>query len=237
MPFSATAEGSMSAGTCSLTEDCQAGPNSAMPLPTTKQNTSRIVGVTMPSQASTVSAVAPVNATDSESSETMRRSYMSAMAPAGIAISMTGNIKAVCTSATLSADDVIWVMAQAAPTAWIRRPRLDNRLADQIRRNARYRSGAAMPSVGKMLRAGSVMTSFIPGWPLGAQMRAKALLVRWVAGSTRFTNAKYPRSRGRHNVQIARIPKAPSWRPDSIADMIRKADGVPPLRGLQGRST
>ena len=43
MPFSATADGSVSAGTCSLTEDCQAGPNSAMPLPTTKQNTSRSV--------------------------------------------------------------------------------------------------------------------------------------------------------------------------------------------------
>ncbi len=65
----------------------------------------------------------------------MRRSYMSAMAPAGIEISMTGSISAVCTSATLSADDVICVIAQAAPTAWINRPRLDNRLASQMRRN------------------------------------------------------------------------------------------------------
>src|ERR1700691_1631122 len=104
MPFSATAEGSVSVGTCSLTEDCQAGPNSAMPLPTTQQNAS--------------SAVGPVSAIVSEAMATIRRSYMSAMAPAGIEISITGNISAVCTSATLSADDVIWVIAQAAPTPW-----------------------------------------------------------------------------------------------------------------------
>ncbi|OIQ70947.1 hypothetical protein GALL_474380 [mine drainage metagenome] len=135
MPFSATAEGRVSAGTCSVTEACHAGPNSAMPLPTTKQNASRVSGVTRPSQASTVRAVAPASAIDSETRATMRRSYISATAPAGIEISMTGNISAVCTSATLSADDVIWVMAQAAPTAWINRPRLESRLASQIRRN------------------------------------------------------------------------------------------------------
>src|SRR6195952_5691142 len=116
MPLSATAEGSVSAGTCSLTEDCQAGPNSAMPQPTMKQNASRIFGVTRLSHAITVSAVAPISEIDSDTSATMRRSYMSAMAPAGIEISMMGSISAVCTKATLSADEVIWVMAQAAPT-------------------------------------------------------------------------------------------------------------------------
>src|SRR6266581_6833020 len=80
MPFSATAAGNVSAGTCSLTEDCQAGPNSAMPQPTTKQNASRISGVTRPSHAMTDSAVAPDSAIDSEASATLRRSYMSAMA-------------------------------------------------------------------------------------------------------------------------------------------------------------
>src|SRR5215212_5950316 len=112
MPFSATAEGSVSAGTCSLTEDCQAGPNSALPLPTMKQNTSRTCGVTRLSQTITVSAVAPASAIDSEINATIRRSYMSAMAPAGIEISMIGSINAVWTSATLSADDVICVIAQ-----------------------------------------------------------------------------------------------------------------------------
>ena len=38
MPLRATAEGSASGGTCSLTEDCQAGPNSALPLPTAIAN-------------------------------------------------------------------------------------------------------------------------------------------------------------------------------------------------------
>src|SRR5271169_3678633 len=157
MPFSATADGNVSTGTCSVTEDCQAGPNSAMPLPTTKQNASRVRGVTKPSPASTVSAVAPDNEIDNDTSATMRRSYMSAIAPAGIEISMTGSIKAVCTSATLSADDVIWIIAQAAPTAWINRPRLESRLASQIRRNVAYRSGAATPSVANIERLGCVM--------------------------------------------------------------------------------
>ena len=67
------------------------------------------------------------------------------MAPAGIEISMIGSISAVCTSATLSADDVICVIAQAAPTPWINRPRLDSRLASQMRRNTACRSGAKMP--------------------------------------------------------------------------------------------
>jgi hypothetical protein len=146
MPFSATAAGKVSAGTCSLTEDCHAGPNSAMPLPTIKQSASRMCGVTRPSHANTDSAVAPASAIDSDTSATMRRSCMSAMAPAGIEISMIGSINAVCTSATMSADGVICVIAQAAPTPWINRPRLDSRLASQMRRNTGCRSGAATPS-------------------------------------------------------------------------------------------
>ena len=94
----------------------------------------------------------------------MRRSCMSAMAPAGMAISMIGSISAVCTSATLSADDVICVIAQAAPTPWIRIPRLETRLASQMRRNTACRSGAAMPSVAKRARFGwSVMISSVGG--------------------------------------------------------------------------
>src|SRR2546429_735411 len=113
MPLSATAAGRVSGGTCSLTEDCQAGPISAMPVPTMKQNTKRIFGVTILNQASTVSATAPVSEIASATMATTRRSCMSAMAPAGIEISMIGSISAVCTSATLSADGVICVIAQA----------------------------------------------------------------------------------------------------------------------------
>src|SRR6185295_804194 len=155
MPFSATAEGSVSGGTCSLTEDCHAGPNSAMPQPTMKQNASRMFGVTMPSQAITASAVAPASEIDSDTSATTRRSYISATAPAGIEISMIGSIRAVCTSATLSADDVICVIAHAAPTPWINSPRLDNRLASQIRRNTECRKGAATPSAENLDRFGA----------------------------------------------------------------------------------
>ena len=116
MPLSAIAAGKASTGTCSLTDACQLGPNKAMPLPMTKQNPSRISGVTMPSQVSTVNAMAPVSAIDSDTRATIRRSYISATAPAGIEISMIGNISAVCTNATWSAEEVIWVIAQAAPT-------------------------------------------------------------------------------------------------------------------------
>src|SRR6185437_13168011 len=160
MPFSATAAGSVSPGTCSLTEDCQAGPNSAMPLPTTKHSTSSRLGASQPSQVSTVSVVAPVSAIASEIIATMRRSCMSAMAPAGIEISMIGSISAVCTSATLSADEVIWVIAQAAPTPWIRMPRLESRLASQMRRNTVWRSGAVIPSAE---RGGRFCASVISG--------------------------------------------------------------------------
>ncbi len=79
---------------------------------------------------------------------------MSAMAPAGIEISMIGSISAVCTSATLSADDVICVMAQAAPTPWINSPKLESRLASQIRRNTECRSGAVTLSAANVLRFG-----------------------------------------------------------------------------------
>ena len=67
---------------------------------------------------------------------------MSAIAPAGIAISITGSISAVCTSATLSADDAICIIAQAAPTPCIRMPKLDSRLASQMRRKIQRRRGA-----------------------------------------------------------------------------------------------
>ena len=150
MPFSATADGRASGGTCSLTEDCQAGPNSALPLPTTKQKASNDSGAMSLSPARIVRADAPVSAIMSATRVTMRRSYMSAMAPAGIEISMIGSIRAVCTSATLSAEAAICVIAQAAPTPWIRRPRLESRLASQMRRNIVYRRGAVMPSAARL---------------------------------------------------------------------------------------
>lgn len=73
-------------------------------------------------RATTTSAIAPQSSIESATSATMRRSYMSAIAPAGVEISITGSTSAVYTSATLSAADVICIIAQAAPTPWIRLP-------------------------------------------------------------------------------------------------------------------
>jgi hypothetical protein len=60
---------------------------------------------------------------------------MSAIAPAGVDTSATGSINDVWTSATIPVDDEIFVIAQAAPTPRTRSPRLDSRLAVQMRRN------------------------------------------------------------------------------------------------------
>ncbi len=100
-----------------------------------------------------------MSAIDSEIIATTRRSCMSAIAPAGIAISIIGSISAVCTSATLSADEAICVIAQAAPTPWIRMPRLESRLASQMRRNTVWRSGAVIPSAEKGGRFGASVIS------------------------------------------------------------------------------
>lgn len=48
---------------------------------------------------------------------------MSAIASAGIDTSITGNINAVCTSATIDTTLVSCVISQAAPTACTSKPR------------------------------------------------------------------------------------------------------------------
>ena len=168
MPFSATAEGNVSDGTCSLTEDCQAGPNSAIAAADDEAEGQQDLrrDEVEPRQHRQRRGAAERDST-SETSATMRRSYMSAMAPAGIEISMIGSIKAVCTSATLSADDVICVMAQAAPTPWINKPRLDSRLASQMRRNAEYRkrSGDAVGGKPRDSLFSHSRFPLTPSWP------------------------------------------------------------------------
>ncbi len=46
--------------------------------------------------------------------------------------SMIGSAVEVWTSATMSSEAVIVVIIQAAPTAWIRPPKFEARLANQI---------------------------------------------------------------------------------------------------------
>src|SRR5208283_3419806 len=122
MPLSATAEGSASAGTCSLTDACHAGPNKAIPLPMMKQATRRRTGVTKPNQARAESEIEPANAIDRATSPTIRRSNISAIAPAGVETSATGSINDVWTSATISADADICVIVHAAPTPRTKMP-------------------------------------------------------------------------------------------------------------------
>src|SRR5208337_4941828 len=145
MPLSATAEGSASAGTCSLTDACHAGPNKAIPLPMMKQATSRRKGVTTPSHARAESEIEPASAIDRATSPTIRRSNISAIAPAGVETSATGSINDVWTSATISADEEICVIVHAAPTPRTKMPRLDSRLAVQMRRNTAWRKGEKTP--------------------------------------------------------------------------------------------
>src|SRR5271157_167282 len=145
MPLSVTAEGSASAGTCSLTDACHAGPNKAIPLPMMKQKTSRRTGVTTPSHASAESEIEPLRAIDRATIPTIRRSNMSAIAPAGVDTRATGSINDVWTSATISVDEEICVIVQAAPTPKTKMPRFDKRLAVQIRRNTAWRKGEKMP--------------------------------------------------------------------------------------------
>ncbi len=77
-------------------------------------------------------------------SMTIRRSEMSASAPAGSDSSMIGRAVEDCTSATMSADGASEVMSHEAPTASISPPKFDTRLAVQIETNMRDLKGASV---------------------------------------------------------------------------------------------
>ena len=64
-------------------------------------------------------------------------------APAASEKIMIGSEVEACTSATMSAEPVIEVISQAAPTDWIRPPRLDARLAIQTARKIVWLNGAS----------------------------------------------------------------------------------------------
>ena len=63
-------------------------------------------------------------------SMTERRLKLSASAPDTSENSMIGRVVEDCTSATRSADCVIEVIIQAAPTPWISEPRFEARVAN-----------------------------------------------------------------------------------------------------------
>ena len=72
----------------------------------------------------------------------LRRSKLSAIAPAMSENSMIGSVVEACTRAMRSADAPIDVISQAAPTDWISPPKLEARLATQTTRKIRCRNGA-----------------------------------------------------------------------------------------------
>src|SRR5690349_1643846 len=76
-------------------------------------------------------------------SSTRRRSKLSATAPAASEKIMTGSVVEACTRATRSADPVIDVISQAAPTDWMRLPRLDARLASHTARKIGWLKGTS----------------------------------------------------------------------------------------------
>jgi hypothetical protein len=64
------------------------------------------------------------------------------------------------------ADDVIWVIDHAAPTAMTRSPRLDMRLAVQMRLKVACRKGEKIPSredPSKLIKL-SHMFAILPPW-------------------------------------------------------------------------
>ena len=73
---------------------------------------------------------------------TMRRSHISATAPANSENVSSGAVDAAWTSATMSADGAMVVMAQAAPTDCTQVPMLENNEASQIARKKAMRNGA-----------------------------------------------------------------------------------------------
>src|SRR5690606_31496472 len=130
----ATAPGSSARGTMSPTEACQAGALSAAPQPIRKVKASSSHGVMTPAQAQAASATDTSSMNTWAPSMILRRSKLSAIAPATSENSMTGSATDACTSATMSADCAIEVISQAAPTDWIMPPKLDDALANQTLR-------------------------------------------------------------------------------------------------------
>jgi hypothetical protein len=66
----------------------------------------------------------------------------SAIAPPINENSMIGSVVDACTSATMSTESEIEVISHAAPTPWMRLPKLEPRLASHRARNIGSRRGA-----------------------------------------------------------------------------------------------
>jgi hypothetical protein len=81
-----------------------------------EQKTSSVQAFVSPLSASVVRTAAQTVEKLKPTIAILRRSNISAIAPAGTDTSINGNMSAVCTSATMSAEVVRCVISHAAPT-------------------------------------------------------------------------------------------------------------------------
>ena len=79
---------------------------------------------------------------------TLRRSRLSAIAPATSDNNIVGSVTDACTSATMSADCAIEIIIHDAPTDWISPPRLETVLAAHTARNTGKRNGDSAETGG-----------------------------------------------------------------------------------------
>ncbi|MND94446.1 hypothetical protein D3C80_866630 [compost metagenome] len=141
MEFRVTAPARSSRGTMSPTDACQAGPLKATPQPIRKVKASSTQGVIHPIQ---VIAANPVETSSMKvwaASMILRRSTVSASAPAASDSSMIGRVTDACTRAVIWAE-AMEVIIQAAPTDWISPPKLVTRLVIHTARKIGCFSGA-----------------------------------------------------------------------------------------------
>ena len=101
---------------------CQAGSFSTAPNPISSASNKSKVGVIFPASVSTPRAAAASTIQLCVNSSSLRRSTMSAMAPAGSTTRNTAMLPAACTSPTISGDMVSEVISHAAPTFCIQVP-------------------------------------------------------------------------------------------------------------------
>src|SRR5690606_15733904 len=129
-----TALGRTERGTMSPTDACHAGPFTAVAQPIKKVRPSNIHGVSMACHAAMARTPETTSMKHWQASITLRRSRLSATAPAQSDSSMIGSVVAAGTSATIIEEPESEVIIHAAPTDWMRPPKFEERLASQMAR-------------------------------------------------------------------------------------------------------
>ena len=131
-------------GTWSPIDACHAGAKAAAPQPIRNVRPSSRAGVTRPASITTASATDASSASTCDTSMMVRRSRVSASAPASSDRKKNGRVFAVCTSATWSGEGAMVAISQEAPTVWIMLPNEEASEAHQNSANARCSNGASV---------------------------------------------------------------------------------------------